>query len=380
MPNLYSLTKHAYNFKNHYSYYNGGGSTFNSEFAVNTGYITPLSYTQNAYTFNKNSFNYSMAHIFKSEGYSVNAFHMNSAEYYSRGINYKNWGYDNYYGLKDQSYYKDDSYKLDRELILNPVFNELLFPKNQKFVDYIITYSNHMPFTSEKGVCKQILEKNNEEDDNTTTTKKKTETTETTTTKVYTEEECIRIQASETDYMIGLMLDKLKELDILKDTIIVAYADHYLYTVEDESILEKYKETDNNLINHTPLLIYSSNLKSKTIKNVTSQLDILPTVLNLFGVEYHPSYYLGQDALNPNYEGIVFFSDYSWYDGNVYVENGKVTNNKKISEEKLAEKNNYINYLTEKNDKILKYDYFKTYEKLISNEKYESSGPVDEED
>ncbi len=25
---------------------------------------------------------------------------MNTSEYYSRGINYKNWGYDNYYGLK----------------------------------------------------------------------------------------------------------------------------------------------------------------------------------------------------------------------------------------------------------------------------------------
>ena len=87
-------------------------------------------------------------------------------------------------------------------------------------------------------------------------------------------------------------------------------------------------------------------------------------VLNLFGVEYHPTYYLGKDALNPNYSGIVFFSDYSWYDGKVYVENGLVTNNKYINEQKLEEKNSYINYVTEKNDKILKYDYFKRYENL----------------
>ena len=45
------MMNNGYNFTNHYSFYTGGGSTFNSEFAVNTGFITPLSYTQNAYTF-----------------------------------------------------------------------------------------------------------------------------------------------------------------------------------------------------------------------------------------------------------------------------------------------------------------------------------------
>lgn len=55
-PTLYKLMNNGINFKNHYSYYNGGGSTFNSEFAVNTGFITPLSYTQNAYSFSKTHF------------------------------------------------------------------------------------------------------------------------------------------------------------------------------------------------------------------------------------------------------------------------------------------------------------------------------------
>ena len=59
-PTIYNMLNNSINFNNHFSYYNGGGSTFNSEFAVNTGFITPLSYTQNAYTFNKNNFPYSM--------------------------------------------------------------------------------------------------------------------------------------------------------------------------------------------------------------------------------------------------------------------------------------------------------------------------------
>ena len=352
MPTLYSMQNNAINFINHYSYYNGGGSTFNSEFAVNTGFLTPVSYNQNAYTFSRNNFDYSLAKLFKKKGYSVNAFHMNTKEYYSRGANYDNWGYDNYYGLKDQDTYTDNSYILDRELILNEKFSELLFPTDTPFVDYIISYSNHMPFTNTKGVCQLLLEKQKEEilaNDPNAVIEEKT----------YTEEECSRLQAHETDNMINLLITKLRDNNLLENTVIVAFADHYLYTLTDQNILAQYKETDNNLINHTPFLIWKDGMKKQTIKEVTSQLNILPTTINLFGLEYHPNYYIGSDALNPDYKGYVFFPDYSWYDGNVYVEGGVVTNGKEIEPTAIEEKNHYINYVIKKNDLTLKYNYFK---------------------
>lgn len=353
-PTIYSMLNNSIVFNNHYSYYNGGGSTFNSEFAVNTGFITPLSYTQNAYTFNKNSFPYSMANLFKNAGYTINAFHMNTGEYYSRTTNYQNWGYDNYYGLIDINDFKDETYRLDRNLILNEKFNELLFNKdpNEKFVDYIITYSGHLPFTNTKGVCKMLYEEdiNNlllENPDNDYPFEEMAEL------------ECIRRQAKETDYMMNLLLQKLEENSLLDNTVIVAFTDHYLYTIEDKTILDTYKETSNNLINKTPFFIWSKDMKQTKVNKVTSQLNILPTTLNLFGIEYSSNNYIGTDALSQNYEGIVFFSDYSWFDGNVYVENGEVINNKYISESNLEEKNYYISYITKKNDLTLKYNYFK---------------------
>ena len=178
-------------------------------------------------------------------------------------------------------------------------------------------------------------------------------------TTVMTEEECARRQAKETDYMIELLLQNLEEKNLIENTVIVVFTDHYLYTLEDKTILDKYKNTANNLINHTPFFIWSNNGEKININDVTSQLNILPTVLNLFGINYNPNNYIGSDALNPQYEGIVFFSDYSWYDGNVYVENGEVANNKNISYNQLEEKNYYINYITKKNDLALKFNYFK---------------------
>ena len=354
MPTLYGMLNNSFVFQNHYSYYNGGGSTFNSEFAVNTGFITPLSYTQNAYSFNKNSFPYSMANMFKNQDYDVNAFHMNSGEYYSRQTNYTNWGYDKYYGLLDINDYKDKSYTLDRELINDITFQEKMFPKDSKFVDYIITYSNHLPFTNTKGVCKLLYDMEMDLND----TVDMGEESSSTFVQL-TEEECIRKQAHETDYMMELLLKKLTELNLIDDTVIVVFTDHYLYTVEDKTILDKYKNTSNNLINKTPFFIWQNNMKRTNIKEVTSQLNILPTTLNLFGINYNPNYYIGSDALSQNYKGIVFFSDYSWYDGNIYVENGVIANNKSSSQEYLDEKNYYIHYLTKKNDLALKYNVFK---------------------
>lgn len=354
MPTLYGMLNNSFVFQNHYSYYNGGGSTFNSEFAVNTGFITPLSYTQNAYSFNKNSFPYSMANMFKNQDYVVNAFHMNSGEYYSRQTNYTNWGYDKYYGLLDINDYKDKSYTLDRELINDVTFQEKMFSKDSKFVDYIITYSNHLPFTNTKGVCKLLYDMEMDLNDIVDMGEESSSTF-----VQLTEEECIRKQAHETDYMMELLLKKLTELNLIDDTVIVVFTDHYLYTVEDKTILDKYKNTSNNLINKTPFFIWQNNMKRTNIKEVTSQLNILPTTLNLFGINYNPNYYIGSDALSSNYKGIVFFSDYSWYDGNIYVDNGVIANNKSSSQEYLDEKNYYIHYLTKKNDLALKYNVFK---------------------
>lgn len=349
-PTLYRMMSEGINFTDHYSFYNGGGSTFNSEFAINTGFVTPYSYNKNAYLFNKNLFPNSLPKTFKNLGYSVNAFHMNSGEYYSRTINYKNWGYEKYYGLKDEGTYSTSSYELDRELMLNEHFNQLMFPENKNFLDYIITYSGHVPFTNKKGVCKMLYEEDNRLEDGTLPE----EVVE------MSEEECVIRQNKETDYMMELMLEKLEENELLDNTVILVITDHYLYTLEDQTILDKYKETSNNLINKTPFFIWSKGINKYEVKEVTSQLNVLPTILNLFGFSYNKNAFIGEDALDSSYRGIVFFSDYSWYDGNAYVDGGIVMNGAYISEEDLENKNYQVNYLTKKNDLALKYDYFRS--------------------
>ena len=342
MPNLYGMLDNSLVFDNHYSFYNGGGSTFNSELAVNTGFITPISYTKNAYTFSTNLYEGSLPKLMKNKGYDVNVFHMNSGEYYSREINYLNWGYDAYYSLMDDGSYKDASNELDRELILNEFFYDKMFKQDKTCVNYIITYTPHTPFSLESDMG-QLLAKD-----------------------VYgdkypelSEEECARLFAAETDYMVGLLLKALEDNNLIDNTVIVAFADHYLYTLNDKTILDKYKETDNNLINLTPFFIWSNDLSPVTFDKVNSQIDILPTVLNLFGIEYTEEHYIGNDIIDDNYSGYAFFCDYSWYDGNIYSENGIAIKGENVNDAYLNSFNDRINRLIQQNDLTLKYDYFR---------------------
>jgi len=175
-----------------------------------------------------------------------------------------------------------------------------------------------------------------------------------------TEVDCIKRQAHETDYMVGLLMKALKENNLYNNTILVFFTDHYLYTVSDNEMLKNNgKDIETNLINKTPFFIWSAGMKRVDVTKVTSQLNILPTVLNLLGIKYNEKWYVGTDALAKNYSGIAIFSDLSWYDGNVYVIDGVVKNSKKISSENLEKKNNLVEYTVKKNDLVLKYNYFK---------------------
>jgi len=342
MPTLHGLSKNSINFNNHFSFVSGGGSTFNSEYMVNTGYTTPITLNKGAYTFSKNNYSYSLPNLLKKEGYTVNAFHMNTPEYYSRNLNYKSFGYDSFNSLKqldNGNYYTDDSYWLDTELINNPIFNEKIFNKDEKFASFIITYSAHMPFQANKGVCSLLVEDKTQE---------------------LTEYECLKLQARETDNMLKLIIENLEEKELIDNTVLVLYADHYLYTLTDKTLLDEFKTTENNLINHTTWMIWSNKMKKKNVNDVTSQLNILPTVANLLGLEYHPNYYLMSDALADDYDGLVFFNDYSWYDGKRYVNaKGEVVKGLKADADYINYMGEKINTLIKKNDEVLKTNYFK---------------------
>ena len=58
-------------------------------------------------------------------------------------------------------------------------------------------------------------------------------------------------------------------------------------------------------------------MKGEIINKPCCQLDILPTVLNLFGIPFQEKTMIGRDIFDKENPGLAFFDGYSWIDGKI---------------------------------------------------------------
>lgn len=285
-PTMYEMMNHGFNFTNHYSPGYVTGETANTEFIANTGMYPSINKLSPNYAYVDNDYPYSIANLFKKEGYITNSFHRSSGFIYNRENMHLSLGYNKYHSYLDMGI--DDNYLDLDSYIIRDGYNQIV-QLNDKFMSFIITYSPHSPYNYEKIECTTNLDDIKE---------------------IYpdiTNEEylCGFSAARETDNMFKLLLEKLKEDNLLEDTVIVAFSDHpnNLVILDDET--EK--------LNKTKFFIYNSNMGSNQIETITSSINILPTVINLFGID-NEYLYTGYDALSTNDEYVIF-RDYTYYDG-----------------------------------------------------------------
>ncbi len=345
MPTLYNMMNSGINFTNHFSPIYGGGATFNTEFMINTGYMTPFNGGSAAYYYNSNIFPESLPNLFKKNEYkNVNQFHLNYGTFYNRSQMAKVFGYNNYYSSYEMGYSieesVDDSHFMEIEKIRN-----LILP-NEKFMSFIITYSAHVSYSINGIECQTAIPDEKE--------RKKAALKD-------EEKNCVTAQSKLTDNFFKLLLENLEKQNILDDTIIVGVTDHYTYGLTDKEQLYDLKNThDDNLIHKTPFFIWGNNIESLEVTEVNTNLDIVPTLAYLFGLDYNPNYYLGNNILDENYDGFAFFADYSWYDNNVYYKNNKIVQGDTVSKEYINNRNKQIAEILDVNKKVLETNYFNT--------------------
>ncbi len=95
------------------------------------------------------------------------------------------------------------------------------------------------------------------------------------------------------------------------------------------------------------------------------QIDIMPTVLNLFGIPFYKDTIIGHDVFDSNYPGVAFFQDKSFYDGEYYYKNDEVyyvdpnTRKAQLSTYRNVNLEKYVNDLISKNDISLLHDYIR---------------------
>ena len=114
------------------------------------------------------------------------------------------------------------------------------------------------------------------------------------------------------DDMFTRLLVELAEHGQLENTVIIAMADHYTYGYKNtEELLTLSGVDDPLLLEKTPCFIWSADCESITVDKTLNTADLLPTVINLMGIQSNMQY-LGADAFDPNYQGYAIFPDGTW--------------------------------------------------------------------
>jgi phosphoglycerol transferase MdoB-like AlkP superfamily enzyme len=293
MPTLAQLKSEGISFVNHYTPAYITAGTFNTEFMTNTS-LMPATGGIPTSVYVRDDFACSLANLFNAAGYTSRSFHGSEGDVYDRGTIHPNLGYESYNSGSDMGM---ENYMMDRYLING--FDQMV--EGDPFFSFVITYSGHGPYGDDSAIYQAHAEE------------AQAAAQRTDGNYVYAV-----AGAMETDLFVSELMDKLEESGHLEDTVLVFYADHYNYYMLDDNLNMEIKGVDNmNLLTHTDFFIWSADITPTQVEKVTSSLDVLPTVANLFGLDTTGAFFLGHDGLGDE-GGYVFFADGSWYDGETY--------------------------------------------------------------
>jgi len=124
------------------------------------------------------------------------------------------------------------------------------------------------------------------------------------------------------DRAMEYLIERLEERGIADRTVIVIAADHFPYGLDDDSLgslpvlSELYGHEVGSLLDrdHNRLIIWSGILEEDeplVVDTPTSSMDILPTLLNLFGAEWDSRLLPGRDVFSDR-TPLVFDLNYDW--------------------------------------------------------------------
>lgn len=344
-PNLYKLYNEGFQFDNFYTPI-FPVSTADGEYITDTSLIPK----EGVWSFKEivgNYMPYSYANLFEELGYSSNAYHNHTATYYERDKYINTMGYNSYLavgtGLEDRmdtSKWPNSDYEM-----LNVTMDDYI--NNEKFLAYYMTVSGHLNYTK-SGNAMTARNWDAVKD------------------LPYSDKAKSYLAANiELDKAVGEIINKLQEAGKLEDTVIVISGDHYPYglTLDEINEISTYERDNTFEKYHMPFLIWSGSMREPVkVDKVGSSLDILPTVLNLFGVEYDSRLLMGRDILSDS-EKVAIFSDRSFITdkGKYNAITGEfiVNNGEEITDEYINEMKNIVYKKYQMSRLVLEKDYYR---------------------
>ena len=302
-PTLYRLATKGIHFTDYYQPASAG--TIGGEFSNIFGML-PMN---GGISFENMAYNYApftMGQQLNKLGYYGVAYHNNDYTYYSRHITHNSLGYsEGFYGMGNGleehiTYCFPES---DLELIEATIDDYI---DHQPFNIYYMSVSGHSEYTNGSNA---MANKNQDAVAHMTDV----------SDRIRNYYAC----NLEFEYAMTYLIDQLEAKGIADDTVIVIGADHFPYGLDYDAALgympyleELYGHEVNTYLerDHNRLIIWSGCLEDSepiVVDTPTSSIDILPTLSNLFGLEWDSRLLVGRDVFSDAMP-LVFTVSYDW--------------------------------------------------------------------
>lgn len=289
-PNLNKLyhSKNTLSFSNFYNQV-GQGKTSDAEMMLeNSLYGLQSGSAMSSYG-TSNTFESAPAILNQAGGYTTAVMHGGAGSFWNRNNAYKQFGYHYFMPL---SYYENKpkyyiGYGLKDKIFLSQSI-KYIERLPQPFYLKLITVTNHYPYD---------LDKKNQSIDPTDTGD------ETVDGYVQT--------AHYLDQAIGEFLQWMKKTGLDKKTILVLYGDHYGISGNHHKASaellkqEEFTNFDNLKFQRVPLMFHMKGLKGGIKNTYGGEIDVLPTLLNLLGINDKDTIQFGHDLLSSKVPQIV---------------------------------------------------------------------------
>ncbi len=296
-PTLYKLTHEGFVFNNFYQP-DWTQSTCGGEFAITTGLIP--NWVEGGLAANvsaKKDMPITLAKLFAPLGYSVPAWHNHTYTYYGRDKYLGNFGYD-YKGIGNGLELPSDLWpNSDLEMMqatCDSYINEYV-DNGTPFHAYYMTVSGHGYYSWGGNAM----------------SRKHRSEVEAKYPNLSETSQAYLACNMELDLALEYLVDKLETAGIADDTLIVMTGDHYPYLMVDAAAgtdfyneLRGFEDTENVTSRYrNTLLMWSGCVEEPIIVDTPcSSIDIVPTICNLFGLDYDSRLYSGRDIFATNYQ------------------------------------------------------------------------------
>ena len=292
-PALYKLSNTGIIFENYYGTYQS--VTTNGEYTFCMGLYPDLTRTKTQSSFDVAGSNYlpfCLGNALAEKDYSCWAYHNYIGEFYNRNITHPNMGYI-FQSADDGLDITIDWPSSDLDMMMESVDDYIESGKN--FHAYYMTFSGHYQYNWENAMSAKNRDVVDSMD--------------------YSENVKAYIACNlELEYALEYLLERLEEAGVADQTCIVLTNDHYPYGLTEEEYNELAgEELDTTFEKYrNSFICYVPNLKENIyVEEYCSTADILPTLLNLFGVEYDSRLLAGTDVLS-NGIHVAVLSDQSF--------------------------------------------------------------------